>query len=88
MRLGACISRTLAALATQSCIAVESLLSATGGQHTRDSSEFSQLCEVIELLRAQERHGTLRGLAADGLLDRVRLARYARCSTHAHAQRG
>ena len=72
VRIGARISRTLAALATQSCRAVESLLGAHDGRHTRDSSEFSLLCEVIELLRAQERSGRLRGLAADGLLDRVR----------------
>ena len=72
MRLGALIARTLAKLATQSCSAVESLLRARGGRHTRDSHEFSMLRDVIELLRAQEAGGRLRGLAADGMIDRVR----------------
>ena len=72
VRLGACISRTLAALATQSCRAVESLPSAPGSQHTRDSPEVSMLREVIELLRRLESDGRLRGLVADGLIDRVR----------------
>ena len=72
VRLGALMARTLAALATQSCRAVESLLRARGGRHTRDSPEVSLLREVIELLRAQESAGKLRGLAADGMIDRVR----------------
>ena len=85
VRLGACIARTRAALATQLCRAVESLLSAPGSQHTRDSPEFSMLCEQIELLRDQEARGRLRGLAADGMIDRVR-SRPTRSRRHSCAR--
>lgn len=70
-RLGACLARTLLALATRATSEAEAWLVAPSGE-VLESEESTMLCEVCELLGRLERNGSLRGHIASGLIDLVR----------------
>jgi hypothetical protein len=70
-RLGACLARTLLALATRATSEAEAWLVAPSGE-VLESEESTMLCEVCELLGRLKRNGSLRGHIASGLIDLVR----------------
>ena len=69
-RMGACHARMRRRIATQAMCAMEPLLRAGGD--VRETTEFIDLCAVYAVLRRLEVDGQLCGLAAGGLLERVR----------------
>ena len=70
-RMGACLARMRWRIATQAMSAVEPLLAAGGGD-VRETTEFKDLSEAFLVLQRLEDGGLLRGLAAGGLIMRVR----------------
>ena len=82
-RMGACLARMRWRIATQASGAVEALRA--GGGDVRESADFKNLCAAITLLRRLEADGQLRGLAASGLLERVRSPTHS-CSEAPYAE--
>ncbi len=83
-RMGACLARMRWRIATQAMSAVEPLLAAGGGD-VRETTAFKELCVAYAVLLQLEANGQLCGLAASGLLERVRSPTHS-CSEAPYAE--